>query len=93
MVVEKIDVNGVTFVKAKNNPPVGPDRDRLEPLEFALQGMKPKARTVQILWRIGGVQKCQNVPDALDHAGRQQLWVIVLVEALETLVPEAADHC
>jgi hypothetical protein len=55
--------------------------------------MQAKAGQIHIFDRWSGVQRCQQIANAIDHILRQFSTIIVFKEPLQSLVPEAGDHC
>ena len=46
MVVEVVDINSIAVVEAKCHSPVPGDRDRIVPLQTALQRVQPETRNI-----------------------------------------------
>jgi hypothetical protein len=93
MIVHEIDVPNVTLLKSENDPPIGADGDRPKASKIAFQRMKSKAGTAQPVKIISrGIQRGENITNALHHIGRELAGVIVCVELPQALMSEALDH-
>lgn len=67
MIVNQIDVAGISTVEPKYDAPVGRDADRPIASKFALQRMQPEARKVHVPWLRRLVEAGQ---DTFDLVGR-----------------------
>ena len=68
MVVEIVDIRGMSAFEPKRHPPVGRDGYGIVPLQATLEGMEPKARNVHSLGTaalVQGSQNSQEFPDVL----------------------------
>jgi hypothetical protein len=92
MVVHEIDVKSTAVNETKNNPPVGANGHRMESLERTLQGMKPKARMIQVLQIIRGIKISQNNAYPIRHVLRDLASIVFHIEQLQPLMMKSPDH-
>jgi len=67
MIVFKIQIKGITFLKPESNPSVGPDGDTPCTFPFAFQPMQVEGMKVHIFGMLGCIQLGQNISHSLDH--------------------------
>jgi hypothetical protein len=92
MIIDRIDIAGMAALEAKDDAPVARDRHRPIPPELALERMEPKARQTHIADLDRGIEARKDSPDLVGMFRRNPASVVVLEEARQTLVAEAADY-
>jgi hypothetical protein len=92
MIVDEIDVEGISALEAKNDPPIAGHGDAPISLEIASERMEAKAVDAHILNLLGNIKATQDALDPADQVGLHATAVSPLIEALQATVPESQDH-
>lgn len=82
VVVDKIDVDDIDAVKAKDDPPVRRNGHAPETSKIAGQRMEPQAGIVHIAWRPSDIEITQDTDDLAAVGSVQSGIVSALVEKL-----------
>jgi hypothetical protein len=78
MVIDQIEVEGVTILKTEGEPPISADRQAPAAFELAFQLMQPVARKpAQIVERVGCVDLGQQTPQPLGLIGANAAGVVL----------------
>lgn len=91
MIVDKVHVLRLS-VEPERDAPVRPNRDCPFTLSIAGQPMQAKLRQIEVGGRARHVKQAKYLFDAIDELGRKLAPVALLVETLQALVLERADH-
>ncbi len=92
MIVQIVDVTRFAILEAKDNAPIGADSYRPEAFQVPFQRVKGESRRFHVSRTGSGVQTRQNPSNAIYIDGRKAPPIVVLIEALQRLAAEAADH-
>src|SRR5450631_1404955 len=93
MVVDEINIEGVTVFEPENYSPVSGDGHAPKTLQLALQRMQtPAGKQRDVGGLLGRFDGSENVADLLRLPSRQSRGVIRFEEAPQLLALEASDH-
>jgi hypothetical protein len=92
MIVDEIDIECPAILEAKYNAPVGADGNGPESFEITRQLVQPEHRLVHAFDLMRSMQGGQDGPDLDDMLRIDAADVVILEEAPQPLVLEAADH-
>jgi hypothetical protein len=93
VVIAIIHQHGIFPFEAERQPPIAADIHRPVVLQIAAQGMQPPAGRVHVLRGFGIVQRGQLQFQLVRMMGLDFRFRSRFEEPLDTLVPEAFDHC
>ncbi len=92
MVIDEIDVTGISAFETKNQPPIPAYEHRPEALAIATQGVQPEARSIHVL-RLGRSIKARQDALCLGHEIRPYLAAVAaIVKALQATGFEISYH-
>ncbi len=92
MIILKVKFSDNVVFHSKGNPPVGCYRDTVFAFPGASERVKlPTRHSGHLREVIGELQCGQDRLDLLDPLGGKTAWVIILVKASKTFVPEPPD--
>jgi hypothetical protein len=92
MVIDEIDVTGISAFETKNHPPIPTYEHRPEALAIAPQRMQPEARSIHVL---GFDRSIKTRKDALDFGNEIRPYlaaVAAIIEALQAAMFEISYH-
>jgi len=92
VVVDQFNIKGVCSFKTENDAPVGPYRDRPQPLHVTFERMQPITGNIQSLWRVGGVENREDSFNRLQQVGTYPAAVAAFLEPFEAMMLEAPNH-
>ena len=92
MVIQIVDISGVHALKSENDPPVGADRHRPEPVIAASEAVQPEAGQIHIVRGRRRIEAHRNVSHPLAVFRMDAPIVATLHEAPERPAPEASYH-
>ncbi len=82
----------MTLNKSKDHSPVRSNSDCAETAQFPFQRVKIEAREIHILNRTGGIKARQDIAQLGQMLPRDGTGIIVLIEALQSLVAKGSNH-
>ena len=92
MAVQAVNINSVAFLKAEDNPPVGPHRYCPEARTIAFQLMQPEPGQVHVLRSSGRIEPREDIPPDQPMCGMNAAFVSLLEKASERPASEAPYH-
>jgi hypothetical protein len=92
MIVDEIDVEGISVLEAKYDPPVAGHSDAPKSLKVAFERMEAKAMNAHILNPLGDIEARQDALDPADQVRPHATPVSPFVETLQATMPETYDH-
>src|SRR5450755_620851 len=92
VVTDIINFLRVAVVEAENHPPVGANADGVKAFQFTFQRVQTKPRQVHVRNAAGGGKPRQNITKLADVFGVYAAWVVVLMQAFQSLVANRPDH-
>jgi hypothetical protein len=92
VVISQFDAVGVTFRKAKNNPPVVSHRYRPRAFHVAPEGVQMKAGHAHVLNGLGSVELCKDGTYLVAQGGPNLTGIVLFKKTLQTPVPKADYH-
>ena len=92
MIIQIIDLDGVSVLEPKRYPPVARDRDRKMALHAALERVQPKAGQIHSFRPATSVQRGQDSRQLRDVARRNLGRAAALVKRLQAAMTERFDH-
>jgi len=92
MIIDKIDVTGISFMKPKNNAPIRSYRNRPKSFKIAFQRMKPEGRLIHFFNPVGNRQNRQNESNTGDMLRIEFTAIIPFMQKLQPLMPNASYH-
>jgi hypothetical protein len=92
MIIYKVNVQGISTLKTKDDSPIRLDSHRKIAFQVSLQPMQAKSREVHPFDARGRVQGGENEPDPVQHVCWQFPAIIILEQELQAFVPEISNH-
>ena len=92
MIVQIVDVHGVSVLETKRHPPVAGDRNRVMAPKGALQRMQSKAGQIHAPGSAAPVQRRQDAPQLGNVVRRDSRRAPGLVKRLQATVTKRFDH-
>ena len=92
MVVLVVDLDGILSVPREGDTPIRTHGYGIAPLHIARQWMEMKARKVEILRSVRGVEQLQDLPNSGDLICGKPACILPVPEALEWATAEGRDH-
>jgi hypothetical protein len=82
----------MALCKSKDHSPIGTDRDCHQALQLTLQRVQAEPWKIHIVQGTGCIEPGEDIPQ-FDHMFRHEASrVVVLIEALQSLVAERLNH-
>ena len=92
MVVDQVEIEGVTVLKSEDEAPIAADRQAPAAFEFAFELVEPVAgKAPQVVERLRGIELGQHPLEALDLIGANAAGVVVLEQPSEAFMAKALD--
>ena len=92
MIVHHINVKCIALFKPENDAPIAGNRHAPKALHVAAKGMKTISRQIKVRWPQRPVEMRQDVRYAANVICPNSAFVAILVQALQSSMPEAPDH-
>jgi len=92
VVVDEIDIVGMSRIEAEDDSPVGADAHGPAPPQIAAERVQSEAREIQRIDGLGVLQGKQDAPQLRDILGGNLASVSALVEPLQAAVLDAGDY-
>lgn len=86
VVIDQIDIKGISVFKAKNNSPVAGYRDAPVAFQFPPKRVKPVTRQVKIGRVFCLIKMRQHIPEPLNLIGTNAARIIALKKTFQTLM-------
>ena len=92
MIIDQFNVTGVSFDKAKDYPPVGSNRDSIEPVPVPFQGMHPEAGQIHIARSSRTVEHRKDIFNLFADVSPNTLELPILKQPFQPFVLKIGDH-
>jgi hypothetical protein len=92
MVIDVIDIERIAIGKSKNHAPIGPNGNRPEAFQLTLEGVQIEARQIHVCNTASRIETRDNIAQLLNMLGYHTAWIVVIPEALQSLVTNRPDH-
>lgn len=92
MIIDKINVERLSFGKAKNDTPVRPDRYRPKAFQITFELVKTKGRLRYVLDSRRRIEGGQDQAKPPQHILRELAPIVVFIKPVQALVAERLDH-
>ncbi len=92
VIVNQINVQRISALKAEDHAPIGPDSHSPETFEAAFEAVQPKAGQIHVFRLAGTVQNGEYIFDFLYVIGLYAFRFTLLKQPLQPLVPETLNQ-
>lgn len=92
MVVDQVDIHGISALETEDDPQIPRDSHGPKAVEIAAQPMQPQPGSIHVFGTFGVVQLVENPPDPSNMGLWQPAAVILLLEAAQAAMAEVGDH-
>ncbi len=92
VIVDQFNVKRIRTLKAENNAPVRPNRNRPKPFEIALERIKAVAGQVKFLWGCRVIENGKNFLNCIHEIRAYPATVVAFIKPFEAAMLETPNH-
>jgi hypothetical protein len=92
MVVDQINVAGVTLLEPEDHPPVRAESHAPEAFQAASERVEPETGKIHVFGLSGSVENGEDILRLLDVIGPDAFGFAILEKPFQPLVPKALNH-
>lgn len=92
MIIDVIDIVGVTLLETKDDTPVRPDSNGPEAFKIACQAVQSEAGQIHVFMPPGSVENGEDIFHFLSMIGADPLRISRFEQPFQSFVPEATNH-
>jgi len=92
MIINQLNIKGVSILEPENDPPVRANGDGPEPSTLTLEPVQAIAREVECLRRFRGIERGKDIFDSVDEVCADLTGVGTLEKPFQPPVLKAQDH-